>query len=157
MNKKTIKGEKHFCSSVWITTNTSPKKILLVNHKKLGKWLQPGGHIEKFENPVQAAIREIKEETGLNIKLLEKSINIIDKEGAFLPLPTFIMEQTIPKNINQPKHFHIDLQYVVKLPQQKLLINKKESQSIGWFTKQEALKLSIHEDTRIVIRKIMPK
>ena len=155
MSKGTIKGEKHFCSSAWIITSTTPKKILLIHHKKLGKWLQPGGHIEKFENPVQTAIREIQEETGLGIESLRKGIKVIDKEGTFLPLPTFIMEQTIPKAGNQPMHYHIDIQYVVKLPEQKLLINKKESRNIGWFTKQEALKLSIHKDTRVVIHKIM--
>jgi len=52
-------------------------------------------------------------------------------------------------------HYHIDIQYVVKLPEQKLLINKKESRNIGWFTKQEALKLSIHEDTKVVIEELM--
>ena len=155
MSKGIIKGEKHFCSSVWIITSTTPKKILLIHHKKLEKWLQPGGHIEKFENPVQTAIREIKEETGLSIESLRKGIKVIDNEGTFIPVPKFIMEQTIPKADNQPMHYHIDIQYVVKLPEQKLLINKKESRNIGWFTKQEALKLSIHEDTKVVIEELM--
>ena len=41
-----IKVEKHFVASVWIISSGSPKKVLLVHHKKFNKWLQPGGHVE---------------------------------------------------------------------------------------------------------------
>jgi len=153
--KNISEGEKHFCASVWITTTSAPQKILLVHHKKFGKWLQPGGHIEKFENPVDAAIREIKEETGVDISFLRKRVKIIDSDGAFLPVPKFIMEQTIPANEKQPQHYHLDIQYCLEIPEQKLFSNPAESHSIGWFTKDEALKLPIHEDTRVVIQKLM--
>jgi len=91
---KVIKGEKHFTSSVWILTKNNPKKMLLLHHKKLGKWLQPGGHIEQHENPIETAIREVKEETGIDISFLTDDIQIIDEEGKFLPVPTFFMEET---------------------------------------------------------------
>lgn len=155
MKQNPLEGEKHFCASVWITTDSSPQKMLLVHHKKLGRWLQPGGHIEKFENPVESAIREIKEETGIDLSFLKDKIKRVDKEGSFLPLPRFIMEQTIPKYKNQPKHFHLDIQYGVKITEQKIKHNALESHDIGWFTKDEALKLPIHEDTRVVIKKLM--
>ncbi len=148
-------GEKHFCASVWIITDSSPKKILLVLHKKLGRWLQPGGHIESFENPVEAAIREVEEETGINISSLAKQIEVIDSDGSFLPVPEFIMEQTIPQYNGQPQHFHLDIQYVVRIPEQKITHSAAESHDIGWFTKEEAEKLPIHEDTRVVIQKLM--
>lgn len=155
MKRKTYDGERHFCSSVWITTTSKPKKILLVHHKKLGKWLQPGGHIERFENPIDAAIREIREEAGIDISFLSKQIKVIDQYGTFLPIPKFIMEQTIPVMKKEPQHYHLDLQYYLEIPEQKLLQNSAESHSIGWFTKDEALRLPIHEDTRVVINKLM--
>ncbi|MDE2143958.1 MAG: NUDIX domain-containing protein, partial [Elusimicrobia bacterium] len=40
-------------------------KVLLIKHKKLGLWLAPGGHIDEGETPDEAALRELKEETGL--------------------------------------------------------------------------------------------
>jgi len=43
-------------------------KLLLTLHTKLGKWLFPGGHVEEGEMPDEAAIREVKEETGLDFK-----------------------------------------------------------------------------------------
>lgn len=46
------------------------EKVLLVHHRKLDKWLPLGGHIELDEDPEQAALREAKEESGLEIELL---------------------------------------------------------------------------------------
>src|ERR1043166_1288418 len=45
-------------------------KILLIHHRKLNKWLPLGGHIELEEDPEQAALREAKEESGLDVELL---------------------------------------------------------------------------------------
>ena len=46
------------------------EKILLIHHRKLDKWLPLGGHIELDEDPEQAALREAKEESGLEVELL---------------------------------------------------------------------------------------
>lgn len=46
------------------------QKILLIHHRKLDKWLPLGGHIELDEDPEQAALREAKEESGLDVELL---------------------------------------------------------------------------------------
>jgi 8-oxo-dGTP pyrophosphatase MutT (NUDIX family) len=40
-------------------------RVLLIKHKRLGKWLPPGGELEPDETPLEAAIRELREETGL--------------------------------------------------------------------------------------------
>ncbi len=45
-------------------------KVLVIHHRKLGKWLPLGGHIELDEDPEQAAVREAKEESGLDVELL---------------------------------------------------------------------------------------
>lgn len=153
--RKTAKGEKQFTASVWIISKTTPKKVLLVHHKKFDKWLQPGGHIEKFENPIECAIREIKEETGLNIKFLNEKTRIMNDGDKFLPIPEFIMEQNIPAHEDQPQHFHLDLQYVIKVEEQILKLSDSEAHNIGWFTKEEALKLPIHENTKVTLQKIL--
>src|SRR3984885_7123826 len=44
--------------------------VLLIHHRKLNKWLPLGGHIELDEDPEQAALREAKEESGLDVELL---------------------------------------------------------------------------------------
>jgi 8-oxo-dGTP pyrophosphatase MutT (NUDIX family) len=45
-------------------------QVLVILHRKLGKWLPIGGHIELDEDPEQAALREAREESGLEIELL---------------------------------------------------------------------------------------
>src|SRR5258705_6104772 len=45
-------------------------RVLLIHHRKLDKWLPLGGHIELDEDPEQAALREAREESGLEVELL---------------------------------------------------------------------------------------
>lgn len=45
-------------------------KVLVIHHRKLNKWLPLGGHIELEEDPEQAALREAREESGLEVELL---------------------------------------------------------------------------------------
>lgn len=153
---KVQKGEKHFTASVWVVTKSKPKKVLLIHHKKLDRWLQLGGHIEQFENPVESAIRETKEESGVDIGFLMEKIVAADNETKFLPLPDFLVEQFIPQYQETPEHFHLDMQYVVEVEEQNLEQSMTETKGIGWFTREEALKLQIHEDTKIILQKILP-
>lgn len=148
-------GEKHFTSSVWIVSDTTPKKMLLIHHKKLGKWIQPGGHIEPFENPIETAIREVHEETGIDITSLRDKIHVVDTDGTFLPVPTYFMEQKIPPHKEEPMHYHLDFMYVLTVSEQALVSENHKSRGIGWFGKKDALALSIHEDTRIVINDLL--
>lgn len=62
-------------------------KVLLVKHKKLGKWLNPGGHIEPGELPHQAAEREFFEETGVRVKAVDVVGMYDDEATEFLPNP----------------------------------------------------------------------
>lgn len=151
----TKQGEKHFTASAWILTQSNPKKMLLVHHKKFNKWLQPGGHIEWNENPVEAAIRETQEETGIDISFLLEKITMVGEGASFLPSPEIFMEQKIPAYQDQPEHFHLDMGYVVEVEEQELTVNEHESHDIGWFTREEILKLEIHEDTRLVVADLM--
>ncbi|HSW48020.1 MAG TPA: NUDIX domain-containing protein [Candidatus Saccharimonadales bacterium] len=153
--RRTIKGEKQFTASVWLITRTKPKKVLLIHHKKFGKWVQPGGHIEQFENPIECAIREIKEETGLDISFITDSIKTTSERDSFLPIPEFLMEYPIAEHEDEPAHFHIDINYVVKVKEQMLKVSKREAHDIGWFRKSEALKLPIHENTKIILQKLL--
>ncbi|HVF69901.1 MAG TPA: NUDIX domain-containing protein [Xanthomonadales bacterium] len=153
---KVLPGEKQFTASVWVLTKTKPKKVLLVHHKKYDKWIQPGGHIEHFENPIECAVREIKEETGLDISFINSYMEqTVDGVTSFLKTPDFFLEQRIPAHGEQPEHFHLDHQYIVKVDEQMLKHNISESHGIGWFSKKEALALPIHEDTKIILQKLL--
>jgi len=108
-------------------------KVLLLLHTKLNKWLFPGGHIEANESPDTAIVREVKEEAGLDLILLQYSKIVIEKsldEIEQLALP-------FHANIhNVGDHDHYCLFYLATAKNANFLTNH-ESQDIRWFTREE--------------------
>ncbi|SMG40734.1 NUDIX domain-containing protein [Marivirga sericea] len=90
--------EAHFTASAWIVDPYS-KEILLLHHKKLNKWLQPGGHADGETNLEAVARKEVKEETALeNLHLIRDEIFDIDIH-------------LIPENKGIPQHEHFDVRF----------------------------------------------
>ena len=109
--------------------------FLMVKHKKLGKWLPPGGHIEPDESPDDAACREVFEETGLKVNLIGEGPT---KEN--LLVRPFGLQRNI---ISSGKHEHIDLIYFAEADMSAVFsMDGNESMDIGWFTLDEILDLS---------------
>jgi 8-oxo-dGTP pyrophosphatase MutT (NUDIX family) len=82
------------------------KKLLMIFHPFLKKWLQPGGHVEAEETPLEAAHRELFEETGVNGSLHEWHVKN--------PMPIDINVHLIPANPakGEPEHMHYDFRYL---------------------------------------------
>ena len=81
-------------------------KILLIHHRKLGKWLPLGGHIELDEDPEQAALREAREESGLDVELLGERPPTTSPGTRALIAPRFLDIHRINET-----HEHIGLIY----------------------------------------------
>ena len=61
---------KQFTAGVYIVAHINGEaKVLLHKHKKWNFWLEVGGHVESHENPVETALREAKEEAGIDVTL----------------------------------------------------------------------------------------
>jgi 8-oxo-dGTP pyrophosphatase MutT (NUDIX family) len=149
-------GEKHYTATIWIITQEEPKRVLMVHHKKYNIWVQPGGHIEQHENPVEAAIREVKEETQIDITpYIEKGKRY--SETLLLPSPLFFLEEKIPMHNNEPEHFHLDFIYKVEVPFQEAIRQEKESHDIGWFTYEEAQNLTLFDSTRSMLKQMLQR
>jgi 8-oxo-dGTP pyrophosphatase MutT (NUDIX family) len=85
-------------------------EVLLIHHRGLNRWLQPGGHLDSNEDPEAGARRELVEETGLvDIELLD---------GFAGPGSVFdIDSHLIPANAKKSEgsHLHHDFQYIYRL------------------------------------------
>ena len=100
---------RHFTASGIVLAD---EQVLLVEHRKLGMWLYPGGHIEPDEDPVQAVLREVAEETGVACRIVTGP-QFVHPAATVLPAPFTILVHDIPANAQTPLHQHIDLVYVL--------------------------------------------
>jgi 8-oxo-dGTP pyrophosphatase MutT (NUDIX family) len=100
----------------------SERGVVLHKHKKLGIWVQPGGHIETGETPAQAALREGGEETGLSVAHLESG-----------PLLVHVDVHPGPRG-----HTHHDLRYLILSEPVDPTPPPEESQDVAWFDFEHA-------------------
>lgn len=113
-------------------------KVLLHKHKKLGIWLPPGGHIELEEDPNEAALREAKEETGLEVEL-------VGETRAYSDSPYGARELIPPRFLNRHfydvdrAHEHIDLGYFARPKDGSDARPEEAGGVVKWFTREELL------------------
>ncbi len=123
------------------------KQVLLHFHKKLGKWLPPGGHLEENETPPECAIREAKEETGLDIAIIQdERLWVTCLNANSFERPFLCLLENIPAYKDQPEHQHIDFIYLGKPIGGSLDPEAIASTSLRWFTLEEILSLTPDEE-----------
>jgi len=108
-------------------------KVLLRKHDKYNFWLSVGGHIELDEDPNQAAVREVKEEVGLDVKLADDLLLFqmrTDKYQELIP-PKFINRHNISDT-----HEHVTLTYFGKVDSDKIIPENKDD-VWKWFSKED--------------------
>lgn len=109
-----------------VVVSDDGEKVALHLHKRLGMWLQPGGHIEPGESPAEAALREAREEIGVPVRHHSG-------DGLFVHVDV----HPGPKG-----HTHLDLRYLVRAPQVTPRPAEGESTDVGWFSWSEAGRLA---------------
>ncbi|MFZ0565206.1 MAG: NUDIX domain-containing protein [Chlamydiales bacterium] len=136
-------------------------RVLLIYHKKLKKWLPPGGHLESHELPSEGAIREAKEETGLDIELIPQEnvwINMRPNGGS-IERPYLCLLEHIPEIKGEAAHQHIDLIYVGKPVGGEVKHNKHETEDIRWFSlkmlSQLEKEVEIYEETYLILEHLL--
>lgn len=145
---------KHATASVFLFTPTPDGwRIGLVHHPRFQRWMLPGGHVEAHENPSEAALREVKEETGLQACLLSPP-GLGDPPGAddpTVPAPIWVVEQRVPPERREPAdHVHIDHLYLALGPQAD--VPDDAELRFVWFADDDLDTLRMFTDTRVRAR-----
>lgn len=83
---------------------------------RLGRWLPPGGHIEPDEDPLEAVLREVREEIGLDVEVLPTAPAFRYDGPHQLPVPATIAIYDLVDGDRQVRehHQHIDLVYFTR-------------------------------------------
>lgn len=115
-------------------------KVLLRMHDKHHIWLSVGGHIELDEDPVTAAIREVKEEVGLDINILKSPVIPEDANYKGLIAPKFLGMHQV-----NDAHSHIVFVYFATSDTDKIIdsINEHEKSETRWYTKEEVKSMGL--------------
>ena len=119
------------------------RKVLLLRHAKLRKWLPPGGHIEEGELPDEAAVREVREEAGIEVRLVgERALDIDDPRQLIIP-------RGVQLERIAPGHEHIDFVYFAVPAGPVELKRNGESTDIGWFDEEALRRLDLTDEIRL--------
>lgn len=109
----------HITGSAWLVDN-SETRVLLTHHKKLGKWLQLGGHADGNPDILAVARREAAEESGLSdIAVVTTAIFDLDVHP-------------IPARANEPAHHHYDIRFALKATGSEKFVVSAESNTLAW-------------------------
>lgn len=124
----------HFTTSIW-TVNKERNKTLMVYHNIYNSWSWIGGHADGEEDLSSAALRELKEETGVeNARLVSKDI---------YSLEILTVNGHMKKGNYVPSHLHFNVTYLAEADEkQKLVINEEENKAVKWFELEDALRAS---------------
>lgn len=149
------KMKREFTASVYIIEE---QKVLLIYHRKLGKWLPPGGHVEDNETPPEAARREALEETGWEIELIPQENTWLNYwNAASFERPYLCLLEEIPAYKEHPAHQHMDFVYIARPI--KCISTLVPQEQMRWFAWDELLALQpdqdIFNETLQVIRHLL--
>lgn len=108
----------HFTASAWLVS-ADGERALLLHHRKLGRWLQPGGHADGDSDLARVALREAAEETGLVGLSVDADVFDLDAH-------------VIPARGDEPEHWHYDLRFAVRATASERFIANSESRDMTW-------------------------
>lgn len=102
--------------------------VLLIEHAKLGWWMPPGGHLDPDEDPVQAVLREVREETGLDCEIIAPQTFAHDAIQV-LPAPFTILVEDVPEHGQTVQH--IDCIYILRPAADPTALTAQEGEVTG--------------------------
>ena len=135
----------HITASAWID-DAAGERALLTHHRKLGRWLQLGGHVDGEPRVERAALREAVEESGM------ARFEFAHWAGALTPLDLDV--HAIPARGSEPEHLHWDVRFWLRAAPGQALAISEESTDLRWFTPAELTAATAEESVVRMLRKV---
>lgn len=132
----------HVTGSAWVVS-PGRSQVLMMHHKKLDQWFQPGGHADGESDIVRVALKETAEETGIDashIKLVDNNIFDVDIH-------------TIPAHGSDPEHQHIDIRFLIEIDNELPVPGNDESHDILWIDLQNVSRYNRNRSTYRMLEK----
>jgi 8-oxo-dGTP pyrophosphatase MutT (NUDIX family) len=134
----------HLTGSAWIV-NQLGTHTLLTHHKKLNKWLQPGGHADGDSDILRVAKREADEESGLTgLEIEDGEIFDIDVHQ-------------IPARANEMQHLHYDIRFVFRAHGSEVFVVSEESHDLAWVEVAQIMNYNVDESVMRMAKKWLHK
>lgn len=131
----------HITGSAWIVDN-SHKHVLLMHHRKLDRWFQPGGHADGDPDIQQVALKEAQEETGLtDIQAVDSKLFDIDIH-------------LIPANSKDTAHLHYDIRFLMQADRNEPLKINSESKNLAWVLLEDVYRYNDSESIMRMVKKM---
>jgi 8-oxo-dGTP pyrophosphatase MutT (NUDIX family) len=132
----------HVTGSAWVI-DSHRRQVLLMHHRKLNRWFQPGGHCDGESDVAQVALKEASEETGLTaLKIVADRIFDIDVH-------------LIPANAKEAAHYHYDIRFLVEADSSQLLVQNQESKNLAWINYEDVSNYNNDESMIRMARKVI--
>ena len=138
----------HFSSSAFVV-NKDRTKMVVVYHNIYDAWIYPGGHADGEEDLLSVAVREVEEETGLKVKILESNMFAIQS----LPV-----KGHIKRGKYVSAHTHFDVVYLLEADEEAPLVYREdESRGVKWVPFEEAADETMCDFIRPIHKKLVKK
>jgi 8-oxo-dGTP pyrophosphatase MutT (NUDIX family) len=132
----------HVTGSAWVVS-PDRESVLMLHHRKLDQWFQPGGHADGDNDVLRVALRETSEETGVdraNIRLVDDAVFDVDIH-------------TILASHEAPRHEHIDIRFLVEIDDSLPLPGSDESHDVLWVDFHDISRFNNNRSTYRMVEK----
>lgn len=132
----------HVTGSAWVVS-PDRESVLMLHHRKLDQWFQPGGHADGDNDVLRVALRETSEETGVDpahIRLVDDAVFDVDIH-------------TILASHEAPRHEHIDIRFLVEIDDSLPLPGSDESHDVLWVDFHDISRFNNNRSTYRMVEK----